>query len=140
MIITRFFSLLLSEMCACAFLTFSPDTTHRDSVSMHLEFLKHLSSCLFNFTDNSDCLERSTGKSQAIYTLRTDSWNKRSGRMGRNEHNLLPFFPHLPCSNVGEAMGDSSMLKNMIPSFGRLSLGATSSHETWAMTLMSAVH
>lgn len=45
---------------------------------------------------------------------------------------------HLPCSNAGEARGDSSMLKNMIPSFGRFSLGATSSHDTWAMTLKSS--
>lgn len=47
--------------------------------------------------------------------------------------------PHLPCSNVGDAMGDNSMLKNMIPSFGRLSLGATSSQDTWAITLHRAV-
>lgn len=47
--------------------------------------------------------------------------------------------PHLPCSNPGEAIGDSSMLKNMIPSFGRFSLGATSSHDTCAMTLRGAV-
>lgn len=45
---------------------------------------------------------------------------------------------YLPCSNDGDAMGDSSMLKNMIPSFGRLSFGATSSHDTWAMTLQNA--
>lgn len=42
---------------------------------------------------------------------------------------------HLPASKAGEASGDSSMLKNKMPSLGRLSLGATSSHDTWAMTL-----
>lgn len=46
-----------SCLYACVRCTFSPDTTHRDSVSMHLEFLKHRSSCLLSFTDNSDCLE-----------------------------------------------------------------------------------
>lgn len=51
------FSLFLCAREVVCF-TFSPDTTHRDSVSMHLEFLKHLSSCLFSFTDSSDCLER----------------------------------------------------------------------------------
>lgn len=49
-------------------------------------------------------------------------------------------FPHLPASNAGEAMGDSSMLKNRIPSFGRFSLGVTSSQDTWAMTLNSSTH
>lgn len=42
---------------ACVCFTFSPDTTHRDSVSIHLEFLRHLSSCLLRLTDNSDCLQ-----------------------------------------------------------------------------------
>lgn len=45
------------ERCRAARMTFSPDTTHRDSMSMHLEFLRHLSNCLFSFTDNSDCLD-----------------------------------------------------------------------------------
>lgn len=45
------------DTCVCVCFTFSPDATHRDSVSMHLEFLRHLSSCLLRFTDNSDCLE-----------------------------------------------------------------------------------
>lgn len=57
-----------------------------------------------------------------------------------NLSDKLDFFSYLPCSNAGEAMGDSSMLKNMMPSFGLLSLGATSSHDTWAMTLQSAAH
>lgn len=61
-----------------------------------------------------------------------------------NKHQLFevncPFntvfvCPHLPCSNAGEARGDSSVLKNMIPSLGRFSLGATSSEDTWAITL-----
>ncbi len=71
--ITTLEKLLLSVLllCVCVCFTFSPDTTHRDSVSMHLEFLKHLSSCLFNFTDNSDCLERKQKTPQTIYTLCT---------------------------------------------------------------------
>lgn len=71
---TMFYNLflLLLFVSLCVF-TFSPDTTHRDSVSMHLEFLKHLSSCLLSFTDNSDCLERQrrelTGDLQSLHTV-----------------------------------------------------------------------
>lgn len=42
---------------------------------MHLEFLKHLSSCLLSFTDNSDCLETKE-TSQVIYSHCTNSLNK----------------------------------------------------------------
>lgn len=63
------FSLISSHLCV---FTFSPDTTHRDSVSMHLEFLKHLSSCLFSFTDSSDCLE-TNGELCDLQSLHTQS-------------------------------------------------------------------
>lgn len=66
---------VFSCVCVCMCSTFSPDTTHRDSVSMHLEFLKHLSSCLFSFTDNSDCLE-SKETPRMIYTRCTGSLTK----------------------------------------------------------------
>lgn len=80
-----------------------------------------------------------------------NSWCDEKWRRGNTLHIICRMYwykstdkhrvlSHLPCSNVGEAMGDSSMLKNMIPSLGRLSLGATSSHDTWAMTLQSATH
>lgn len=105
-------------------MTFSPDTTHRDSVSMHLEFLRHLSNCLFSFTDSSDCLD--VAKQQKM--SHTETIEAQNCKVMWSKTNL-------PCSKAGEARGDSSMLKNMIPSFGRLSFGATSSQDTWAMTL-----
>lgn len=148
---TMFYNLflLLLFVSVCVF-TFSPDTTHRDSVSMHLEFLKHLSSCLLSFTDNSDCLERQrrelTGDLQSLHTVWVGAdavtfecvaqfGRGNQGGKKKTSRSDATFISYLPCSNAGEARGDSSMLKNMIPSLGRLSFGATSSHDTWAITL-----
>lgn len=42
---------------------------------------------------------------------------------------------NLPASNAGDAMGDSSTLRNSCPSVGRLGLGSTTSHDTCPNTL-----
>ena len=42
-------------------------------------------------------------------------------------------------SKAGDAIGDSSTLKNSVPSAGRLGRGAATSHDTHARTLAATV-
>ncbi len=114
-------------------ITFSPETTQRDSVSMHLEFLRHLSSCLFSTTNNSDCLQNTQKHIALGYNKQTDRQTDRQTE--REYESFARLCMNLFGSKAGDAMGDNSKLKNMMPSVGRESFGGTNSQDTWHNTL-----